>query len=111
MVTEKVLSLLKMLRDKTVKGTLKWKQSMNGNSFETSLPNSTLSFTQDIERNIFFNIYNEDGVLLQSISDNDISGQVDGSYQFMLSLYENAKASALHVDEALDQIIDELNDI
>ena len=111
---EKIAKLAESLIVNTQAGKVKWKEStFDENTFEYSGPSSSITVScqtrrdqhGEPEEDIVLKFYNDEGKLVESVSDVDLSSFIIDSYQYMKSLYETARRQALGVESILDNLL------
>jgi hypothetical protein len=105
--------LVQRLHQKTLKGGLSWEETALKNAYQTSFSNYTIRIRlQDHEDNpyIFVSIFNHDGRLIDEFHDESIRDDLQNSYPVMREIYDTARRSALGVEQALDDILDALQE-
>ncbi len=115
-VDEKIWKLARLLHDKTAAGMIKWEQTPEKNSFQTSFPKHTVQISDDSGNwgvRYTIAIFNEEGSIVEQASDQTISTTVREATPYprllMEELYTMARRSAVGADAALDELIAELS--
>lgn len=109
----KLAMLLDALYDKTNSGAIGWDESAHSNSYETSFPNYSVLLNNDKSqgRDVFIlYIIDANGDVVEEASDADFSEFIGDPYSKMKDMYETARRQAKGVDQALDEILKELDD-
>lgn len=113
---EKVSKLIDLLYEKTKSSKITWEESEKDNVYQMSFPKySVRMFIRENQQDFtsqdyFIQIINENGTVIDEVSDLDVKDIIDGSYKKMEEMYNLARRQALGVDEALDIILNNLND-
>jgi hypothetical protein len=112
---EKLLKLFQRLHAKTKAGEIKWEQTSRSDVFQTAFPNYVVKLSARPSDSgeafdYFVSIVNENGVVLETASDIDISKAFPAveAYKTMRELYDMARREALGVNAALDSLLGEL---
>lgn len=111
---EKLVKLIILLDKNTSSGDVQWEESTKSNAFETSFPNYTVMIRQDRdimdEESYRILIIDNQGDVVEEATYQDFQGMLDGSYGIMKRIYEIARRQAKGVEQALDDILSNLND-
>lgn len=75
------------------------------------MPAFTMRISQDEEEpfRTYLKMFNQDGRLIESIAPSDIKEVSPNAYSAFIELYDMARRTALRVDEALENILSELD--
>ena len=110
---EKIAKILEKLNEKTTQGKIQWEQTNIPDIFQTSFPEYSVRILRQTDEyeygDYILQLYNSEGILLETANDVDIKTVLEESNQIMRNLYETARRIALKVDESLDSIIAELD--
>jgi hypothetical protein len=106
---ERIAKLIERLHEKTKAKTIAWEKSPSGN-FEASFPNYTVELSQGGSTRLFLTIYNEEGDMLDKISDETLMTEAElFDHGLMLGeLYGMARRIALGSDQAIESLISAL---
>ena len=114
---EKLLALAERLLKKTQNGSLIWEKTAATNAFQTAFPTSTIKIAeyspahQDEGCDYGLSIYNEAGKQIESTTDRAVAKKTDGkAFSVFPDLYTEARRRALGVDEAIDDLLGQLED-
>jgi len=108
MSNTKIVRLIQGIVKQTEAGKINWEVTESEEVFQASFPNYSirLSYTaSDMGTDYWLTIMNDEGSVIESVSDVQIKSELDGSYRIMESLYSNARRVALGVDKALDDLL------
>jgi len=114
MTTDKLQVLISKLRQKTSEAGIAWEQTSNDSEYQTVLGNHILRlrevYAETPEPDYILRIQNEEGAILESVSDVQIHKDNPnfGAFSVMTELYSMARRSAMGIDKALDSILSEL---
>ena len=111
MANPKQMALIQHLHERSLDGTLEWTDSIIRSAFEVSLSNYTIRVSMEND-DYRVNILDGQGRTVESFTDVDLdkgAGELTHRYYKMLSeIYDMARRIAYGVDEALNNILDEL---
>jgi len=105
MADAKLSMILIRLRAKTIAGELKWEKTEEEGEYQVSLPQYSIRISRDRSFTKLA-IFDDSGDFIESLSVADISDP--GVRNTLESLYSEARRIALGVDEALDNILNDL---
>lgn len=116
-VEEKMWKMVQLLHDKTSKGEIKWEQIAGKASYQTPFPKYTVRISEirsdepEESPDYVVSIFNEEGTLVERASDVTIRDKVQDTQPFLLmkELYTLARRKALGVDDALDDLLADLD--
>ena len=116
---EKHLKLVQKLIEKTAKGSLTWNESLDPDTFQVSFPDYTLRIHKDqtTKRHLYtIGILNGSGNEVEAFSSVDLEDAAEFSYEdsptlIIEKLFLKAKRSALRSEEAIDDILNELEQV
>lgn len=119
MSNPKFEKMIQRLIQKTDEGTANWQETSRPNVFALSLADFSVLLRQvDSEEavgiDVLVEIVNKDGKVIDSVRDVDSVpefGDPHEWYKRMSDLYKAARRKAMGVDEALDKLLEELDDI
>lgn len=114
----KMISLIKNLKQKTENKIILWTETEDEGIYQTAFPNFTVRLSKitsldpkNQSEDYWIGIYNLEGRLIEKLSNKEIfSGYTiyDSERTLMKDLYALAHRCAMGVDDALDEIINEL---
>jgi hypothetical protein len=109
---EKLAALLQRIYDKTVKGELRWEPTANGNAFTVAFARFSLSLervseTDDLMGYILLRISNDRGQTIEEFTEGQ-AAQI--GFAHMNELFDRARRIAMDLDEALDELLSELDE-
>jgi hypothetical protein len=116
MAAGKYEALLSRLVSKTNHNELDWRESPSADTFQTSFANYSVTISETEGRrgqiDYVVSLINSEGVVVDNISDTDLDSGSGDTYFFQMlrGLYQAARRRALGVDNALDEILKELDD-
>ena len=114
---KKYQRLVALLIKKTHDGTARWEQTSREGVFALSLPDysvwisTTRNDTDPNTNDVFFQIVNSSGNIIDRFRDWEISEGIDDKgnfYKTLEELYQNARRVAFGVDKVLDKLLEEL---
>jgi hypothetical protein len=126
MTNPKHLQLVEKLYKLTTSEALEWTETSRDNTFAVSFPNHTVSVAEvepaeevhapDEPMDYLFTIINQQGKVIESFRDTDAGQSVPGPerqafFDRVKVLYEMARRKALGTDQAIDDVLKELDDI
>jgi len=109
---EKLAALLQRIYEKTVKGELRWEPTANGSAFTVPFARFSLSLervpeTRDLMGYILLRISNDRGQTIEEFT----GGQaVQIGFPHMDELFDRARRIAMGLEEALDELLSELDE-
>jgi hypothetical protein len=116
----KYLQLLDRLIKKTEAGELKWEEAAASNAFQVSFPNYAVILSEAEGESdtvdYIVELVNSDGRVIDRFSDVTLEGtdpsarNAPGHFNRMKSLFEVARRQALGVEQALDEILRQLEE-
>lgn len=111
MSNAKIAKLLNLLIEKTESGELEWEPTVKSDVFQANFPRySVRILTREGETgfdlDIVLQIINEEGMIVESVSDPQVSDFIESAFLRMRALHASARRIAMGVDRALDEIID-----
>ena len=101
--------LFKKIEKLTLSGKLDWVPTEKYDVFQTSFPNFSLRIYPQADDYVI-SIFNSEGVELESATDEELSNFLNESYSKMRSLHAAARGYSLGVEQALDEILTELDE-
>lgn len=117
MATAKQQKLVDLLFDRSKEGKLNWSEGVNTNSFQVAFSEYSVVLsaqdTDHIDVDYSLLVMNTDGEIVDEITDNEMAqGTLDPKkiYKKFHDLFEMARRTARGSDEALNSIIEELDD-
>jgi hypothetical protein len=122
MVNEKHINLIRMLHAKSSAGLLDWQESYQKDSFQTSFPRYSVIVKvlrgSNSSPDYVVQLVNEEGQIVEEISDNELITQIESDpfsshasfqpFKIMGELHEYARRRALGADQALDDVLAQL---
>lgn len=120
-VPEKLWQLAERLLKKTRDGSVKWETTADKGVFQTSFPKFSVAvreiwvYGQD-EPDYTITVYGEDGDPIESATDAELRNSVAElensrmAFHTMRELFNSARRSATGVNEALDELLAELDE-
>lgn len=109
----KIAKVVDSLIVNTELGKIIWKENLiDENTFKYSSANTSVIIGKKQhdydEFSIFIEIYDKNGKQIEIVTDDDLSGFFDSSYQKMDNLFAVARRQALGVEQILDNLLEEL---
>jgi hypothetical protein len=113
MADKKLVSLVKRLKEKTLRGTISWEKTVEEGVFQASFPDYAITIGQERREDVWdyvFRIYNDKGELVEVIGEREFSSEDFGMrpYDFIDEIYVVARRTAMGVDQAIDSILSAL---
>lgn len=119
MAASKPIRLLLQLLQKSHEGKVKWEKTVEDGEFQAAFPGFSVRLStrpshdtpDDID--YLLSIFNEQGELIEVMSDSDLLHQGQSSppaYKLMAELYGIARRTAMGVEQALDAILEQLEE-
>ncbi|WP_458718197.1 hypothetical protein [Pseudomonas gregormendelii] len=108
MSESKIVRLIQGVVRQTNAGKIDWEVTEREEVFQASFTNYSIRLSQteaDMGVDYWLTIINNEGLVIESVSDVQIREELDGAYRIMESLYANARRVALGVDKALDDLL------
>ncbi|EJN18241.1 hypothetical protein [Pseudomonas sp. GM80] len=113
MTDSKIVRIIKGVDRQTKSGKIDWEITETENVFQASFPNYSIRLSYDeleFGNDYWLTIINNEGIVIESVSDVKLKDEFEGAYKFMESLYANARRVALGVDKALDDLLSIFDD-
>jgi hypothetical protein len=112
MAFDKYKQLVDRLSQKTLNKELTWKESAQANAFQVSFTNYSVSFSeQGAGPDYSIAIINSSGEVVDTFTDVDLDeGKGTAYFRKMGDLFQTARRQALGVDQAIDEILDDLGE-
>jgi hypothetical protein len=113
MADSKIINFVETLKFKTINGKVVWEATSTEGVFMASFSNYSVQISQEYfsspsELDLVLKILNNDGSIIEVISDVDLKESYDNSYLFLNELYSVARRQAMGVENAIDSILAEL---
>ena len=114
---EKMANLIYRLHAQTMRGSLQWLETEEEGVYQLSFPNYAVRVsTRDSEMHsgldFLVSIYNLEGKLIDEVSDQDMGEDMEragaSAFMTMRELYDEARRSAMGVQQALMEIMKNL---
>jgi hypothetical protein len=114
----KMASLVEKLNNLTNNGKIEWEETTKSNIFQSSFANYSIRIygkerldtdSNEVVIDYYLDIVNSDGKMLESINDLQLHDQIKDAYLKMKNIFEAARGYALGSEQALDNIIKELD--
>lgn len=116
---EKIVKFINLLEQRTTNGEVEWQETADEGMFQAAFPGYSVRVfprtDEDGDTDYVVQIYNETGSLIEEVRVIDIRESPSREAYLkaagqMRSLYEGARRRAMGVDQALDQIIGNLEE-
>lgn len=106
---EKRARLVGVIFDKTKKGLLDWSPTADPDSFQISFATQSVVISHNgFEDEYYLGVYNSNAELIEQITPSEIKEYIQSPNSLFQQLFENARSKALKVDDAIDNLLDEL---
>lgn len=108
MSDSKIVRLIQGIVRQTNAGKIDWEVTESEEVFQASFPNYSIRLsytTSNMGTDYWLTIMNDEGLVIESVSDVQIKSELEGSYRIMEGLYSDARRVALGVDKALDDLL------
>ena len=112
----KLAILVNKLADKTTDHKINWEETARGDSFQVSFPEYSIiidtceSETESGQIDYRIAILNNEGRIIESAVDPDFKDYIEDPYLIMKDMYETARRQTLGVEDALDSILEKLDE-
>lgn len=115
MAYDKHYALANRLYEKTVSGEKTWEETAQDDVFQLNFAKYSVRIRQKNVVNqdypdYIIEIYDKDGAKIDSYSDQDLDNSGNEYFNKLEEIYETARRQALGTDQAIDEIIAELDD-
>jgi len=100
----RMATLVSKLSLKTQAGEVRWEETGEERTYQASFPGYAVHVFPRGEDYIL-QIFNDDGNLIEEVSDRDLTSYMGNAYIQMKELYELARRNAMGVEQALDKIL------
>ena len=109
----KLLAVIDRLQERTGRGAVEWKKTVEDDSFLTAFPSGTVivrsrtSYEQLVKPPVSYEIqvFNSDGVLVDGATDAQLDQADDGTGLRLRELHAAARRAALGADKILDDLL------
>jgi hypothetical protein len=118
MADDKLVTLARRLNTQTRSGKIAWEKTSEEGVYEADFAGYAVQLSEvaDEEPVYFVRIFNDDGVLLEEFSDEDVTEIVNRTaptepsvmFELMAETYRRARRVAMGVDRAVDSILSAL---
>ena len=110
---QKIASIIQRLSTVTAEQHDLWERTSEEGVFQASFLGYSVRLSINSDnysegQDYVLSIYDEDGVMVESVADTDLQGVLAQPYKMMQDLYESARRRTMGVEEALDTILDAL---
>lgn len=110
----KFAMLVRKLHEKTIGAELEWEPTDEDGVFQVAFPEFTIRVSMhqvsDVDVYYLISIHDSRGNLIEQVNDEQLKEDIPDSYVLMKAMYEAARRKALGVDEALDNILSQLEE-
>lgn len=116
MLSNKIITLVRRLFQMTQENKLQWVETAREGVYQLGIDDYIVRVAEehgDDEKsppNYVLRVCNAKGVVLEQVTDDDISERVHDAGEFMRDLYQRARRIAMGVETALDRIIQRLEE-
>lgn len=113
MAGSKIARIIQGVDRQTKAGKIDWETTETEGVFQASFANYSIRLScSEAEAGLdyWFVIINNEGLAIESVSDVQLSQEINAAYRFMENLYVNARRAALGVDKALDDLLNIFGD-
>lgn len=107
-MASKIVQLIEQLHTRTMDGKVRWEQTERKDVYQAAFPNYALRIaTQGNVNNpdYVLTIYNEEGGIIEDVSDVDLQEDLDNSLETMRGIYEAARREAMGIEKALNDLL------
>jgi hypothetical protein len=116
MLTEKEILLVRSIYEKSELGVLDWERTAIDDVFQVSFSASSIEIagneTGEFDQQVFrLNIYNERGDIIKSFPEDELYRDFENGHNYLEKIYTLARSKALKIDEAIDNILEDLNNL
>ncbi len=117
MISEKIENLLERLLERSRAGSVKWERTAEEGSFRAAFPKYSVSIesyeAEGSKATYQFELFNESGDLIESATDYFLDKPYydHRNRDLLEELFVLARRKALGVDEAIDDILQELGEL
>ena len=100
---------------KTEAGNVAWEPTASDDVFQVAFPQYSVqistqpSVEPDAEVDYIMRIFNQQGTLVEEVTDIDVRKSLEGAFQIMREIHDGARRKAMGVDDALTNILSELD--
>ncbi len=108
---KKISVILDRLHKNTMNGDIDWEESIEESLYEVSFSNFTtrISYYENIDQYIL-QIINDEGKVIEGVQHDDLHEFLTDPRGMMKEIYEKARRQVLGVEDALDTILENLDD-
>jgi hypothetical protein len=112
----KLGSLVELLYVNSQSGKIAWEETEQESVYQVSFPEYSVRISHESDNynrgdELFVQIINSDGLVIEEASSEDIGSVLDEAHTKMKNIHDIARRQALGVDEAVDSIVSNLNDL
>lgn len=114
MSQERIIALIKKLKDRTFEGKIRWEKTIDEGVFQAAFPGYTVRLYKASTRvegasgdDLILQIFNDQGELIEEISDADFFRTPAHSivYSTLNELYSDARRIAMGVEDAVSALL------
>lgn len=110
MVNNKLLQTIDSLVEKSREGIMPWSETGASDVYQASFSKASVRVGIDEDYNLFISILNDDGICIESATENELSNQGYTFYADKIrELYTLSKSKALGVDDVLDSLLTDID--
>jgi hypothetical protein len=114
----KVEAMVRRIKEKTSEGQLQWEETEAEGVYQTAFTSYSVQVSLEDSReaqgtDVVLRIFNSEGKMIEEVRDPDLVGDKYDSpkaFKEMRELYDTARRYAMGVEQALDQILKDLDD-
>ena len=115
MSERKIARIVLRLAEKTLNDEIDWEESSVDNNYVATFSGYSISISEEPgfdadSPDYVLNIRNEDGLVIESKTDVELKDYMSESFIKMKNLHQSARRKAMGVDDALDNILSQLDD-
>ena len=113
---QKTADIIIKISKKTQDDLIEWETTERAGKYQVSFSNYSIRIFKSISNetpgddDYIIQVINGYGETVEEVSDVDIKSLLPDAYKIMKNTYELARRKAMGVDEALDSILDELDE-
>lgn len=113
-MASKHVGLIARLHQRTLDGDLAWEETAEEGVYQLAFPDYAMRFSRRWDRDescfdYVLSIHNDEGTLIEEVTDATILQQLPNAYRIMEETYETARRTAMGVEKALDALIARLD--
>jgi hypothetical protein len=117
MALDKMVKVIQLLAERTEAGKIQWEETEASGAFQAAFATYSVRLSKRPSRDrdeaddIVLQIVNDDGTVVEEVSDVDMHARMENAYRTMKAIYDVARRTALGVEQALDALIGDLEHV